>query len=241
MQNTFKQHNDSVHSNTSSTQLGVQLSRRRNNTSVRTKRSNKRRRNKRNARNASGIITELPDINNKPIQTRCIRYSGTTTSELQMDSQDLRCFCGATTSASTAYYPIAQSVLLKRVGITIMSDSSTTTGSVNFSWNGLNAPDVLHTLLVGPGFPNHRSFYPQEGTSAWLWWDATSTTTELFGISATDSSITIFLDIEFEYVIADGAITNVALTTTASVTGLVYRQLPIGNPIFVPIGLSTDT
>lgn len=213
-----------------------------NNTSKRTKRSNTRKKQRNNGNKGArpSIVYSLPDINNKPIQTRCVRYIGSTTSAT-FNSQDIRCFAGSVVSGSTGYYPILQGFKLIRVGLTLVCDSSTSAGFVTFSWDGANSPDVEHTMIIGPGFPNHRSFWPPLATTAWDWHDATDTTTNIFTLICDDGSIKIFLDLEFEYVIADGAITNVPLTTTAGLTGIVYRTLPITGLTFMPVGLNTDT
>lgn len=97
-------------------------------------------------------------------------------------------------------------------------------------------------MLVANSIPYHRSFEPIEGTSAWFWWDNSSTTTDLFSIrSALTTDCLIILDIELNYIIATGAITSVPLTTTSSLTGLVYRTLPITGINFIPVELDTDT
>jgi len=209
----------------------------------RTRRTNTRRKQKRNGRRheSNGPIS-LPEVNNKPKQTRCVRYSGSLNGTTLWHSSDILAFAGFTNSGATAYYPLLDSFRLNRVGITLLPDSASSAGTVSFVWNGFNAPEFRETMLVTNGVPFTRSFFPTEGSSAWLWWDNSSTSTDLFSVrSATGSEVIIIIDIEITYIINTGAITNVPLTTTSAVTGLVYRTLPISSPAFVPVDLDTDT
>ncbi len=211
----------------------------------RTKRSNKRRKKKRNNRRRGetlgGVL--LPDINNKPAQSRCIRYSGSVGSGTTalFNTQDIRSFVGFTNSGSTAYYPLTDAFKLLRVGLTLLPNDVSSAGTVTFVWNGFNAPDYRDTMLVANSIPYHRSFKPLDGTSASWWWDNSSSTTDLFSIrSALNTDCVIILDIELKYIIATGAITSVPLTTTSSLNGLVYRLLPITGLNFTPVELDVD-
>ncbi len=215
--------------------------------------NNKRNNNKRNVNNSkrsrrravnNTSSNSPPEINNRPIHNRCVRYSGvlTTSTPTTWNSQDIRCFVGATISGSTGYYPIADSVQLVRVGVTLLPNSTTSAGSVSFGWIGNNAPTNRETMMVANAIPIHRSFYPYEGTNASWWWTSTSTTTDLFSlVSALPDDIQIVLDVEIRYTFGSGSVTNVALTTTAGVSGLVYRLMPIGELIFTPVDLDFDS
>ncbi len=185
----------------------------------------------------------LPEIDNKPIQTRCFRYSGNLTSapNPSFDTQDIRCAVGFVTSASTTYYPVIDAFKLNRIGVTILPNSTTSAGTVTFSWVGINQPDIRETLLFTNAIPVHASFYPYEGSSASFWWDNTSTLTELFSLRSTETDISVILDIQLEYIINTGAITSVALSGASSFTGVGYRTLPIGNNSFTPVDLDVVT
>lgn len=238
------QNNDNI--NMTSIKMGVQhtLRNKSGTKSNKSKRSIKRKKDRRiRHKNApSSKMFLLNPINNKPKITRSIRYVGTLSAFSHFDSQDIRCFCGFTNSGATPYYPVAQSIRLNSVTLNIVSNSTTSAGTVEFSWDGLNAPDTLTTLIVGNGLSETMCFFPPEGSSAWFWWDATSTTTGLFGVSCDNSSgLKIYLDINFIYIMADGASTSVPLVTTSAITGYVYRELPISSLTFSPVGLTTDT
>ncbi len=206
--------------------------------------NNNVKRRRRNNRMPVNTTNGPPEINNRPIHNRCVRYSGSlaTSTPSTWNSQDIRCFVGACTSGSTAYYPIADSVQLVRVGVTLLPNSTTSAGSVSFGWIGNNAPTNRETLMVANAIPIHRSFYPYEGTNASWWWTSTSTTTDLFSlISTLPDDIQIVVDVEIRFTFASGNITNVALTTTSGVTGLVYRLMPIGELTFTPVDLDFDS
>jgi hypothetical protein len=157
-------------------------------------------------------------------------------------SSDILAFVGFTNSGATPYYPLLDSFRLKRVGIILLPDAIDSAGTVSFTWNGANAPEVRETMLVANAIPFQKSFFPPEATSAWQWWDNSSTASDLFSIRTTLSTdIRIYIDIEITYILNTGAITSVPLTTTSAVTGLVYRSLPIATLNFVPVDLDTDT
>jgi hypothetical protein len=180
----------------------------------------------------------LPSVNNKPIQTRCFRYQGTINETATFTSQDLRCIMGAVTSASTVFYPLIDGFQINRVGMTLMPNSTTTAGTVVFSWQGFNCPDIRETLLVANAIPFHKSFIPPEGTSPWFWWDNSSTTTNLFSIeSGLATGCVIFLDFDLKYILNSGAITSTALSVNSTFTGIGYRELPIGDLSFSPTDL----
>jgi hypothetical protein len=199
---------------------------------------NKRRKNRKGGDRLG--MTLLSDINNRPIQTRVFRYFGSLNSRVTFTSQDLSSIMGAVTSGATTFYPLIDGFQISRVGITLLPNNTTSAGTVSFSWSGLNAPDNRHTMLVANSIPYHQSFIPVEGTSAWFWWDNTSSTTNLFQVASTLSSdVLIYIDFDIKYVLNTGATTSVALTANATFTGIGYRQLPIGNLEFSPADLDT--
>jgi len=209
----------------------------------RTQRSNVRRKRIRQQRSAGSRVShgELPEINNKPIQTRCIRYYGTLNGTSIWKSSDILAFVGFTNSGATPYYPLLDSFKLIRVGVILLPDGASSAGTVSFTWNGANAPEIRETMLVTNAVPFQKSFYPMVATSAWEWWDNSSTASDLFSLRSTLSTdCQIYLDIEIQYILNTGAIASVPLTTTSSVTGLVYRSLPITGLNFNPVDLDTD-
>jgi len=210
----------------------------------RNKRSNKsRRRNNRrggSTRTGAQLITE---INNKPILTRCVRFSSNTgnVGTSLFYSQDLLTSVGGhVTSGATTFYPIADSIQLIRVGITLLPDTSSSSGTVTFTWNGLNAPEVRETMFYSNAIPMQRSFRPVEATTAWLWWNNTATNTPLFSIRNQEpTGVVVLVDLELKYIQATGAVTSVTLTQNCSFTGIGYRELPIGVLEFSPVDLDT--
>jgi len=194
------------------------------------------------SKNELGFI-DITEINNKPIQTRCIRYQLTGVISRSVpalfNSNDLRHIIGFVTSGAASYYPVIDSVKLLRVGLTVLSEDSITAGSFSFNWKGSNAPDITETMFFSPGVPARRNFYPPEDSSARWWYDNASTTTDLFQLYMSNNEIPLFfLDIEFEYNLQDGASVNSVFTTNATFTGYAYRILPLASEQFTPLGLN---
>jgi hypothetical protein len=188
---------------------------------------------------------DLPKIQQKPIQGRCLRYLGTSvTTQSTIAVADLRGMIGTTINATTTYVPLIDSVRLKRVGISAILSGTTGTGSVKFSWEGPNVPDIAETSFVGVSVPITRSYYPPDGTSTSWWYDNGATSVDLFSIqtaSGDSGDVNVYLDIEFEYIIQDGAQTALTLTTNPGFTGIAYARLPLTQTIWVPLSLNAVT
>jgi len=188
---------------------------------------------------------DLPHINQKPKQTRCLRYVATSaTTQIVVAVADLRGMIGAVTNASTLFIPLIDSFRLKRVGISAVLSGATGAGTVTFAWEGPNVPDIADTSYVGVAVPTTRSYYPPPDTSVGWWYDNGATSVNLFSIqtSAVDSGdTTVFLDIEFEYIIQDGASSTLTLSANASFTGIAYPRLPLTSSSLVPVQLNTVT
>jgi hypothetical protein len=125
------------------------------------------------------------------------------------------------------------------VSITLLPGDSTSGACMyTFSWRGDNAPDIKETFVVGNTNPNHMSFKPYEGTTAYWWHDNEGPNDNLFSMSSDNSTATVVMDIHFEYIINDGAVTSQALTNPAAFTGYAARNLPIGTLEFQAVDLS---
>jgi hypothetical protein len=203
----------------------------------RSKRSNKRRHDKR-----VGAVY-LPQINQRPIQKRCFRYANDGASvpdHLTFQTRDLRNMLGFVTSGATTFYPFIDSFKLCRIGATILpSDATGGAAFFTFSWRGDNAPQIEETILIGNTTPDHVSFYPPEGSTAWFWHDDQSANENLFDVSTSNPTHNyIILDIELEYIINDGALTSQTLNNAAAFTGIAARHIPIATENFHAVNLS---
>ncbi len=217
------------------------------------KRNNRGTKRVRNAhksnRRGRGITTlgsvDLPHINQKPIQTRCIRYVGTTvTTRSTLAVADIRSAIGVVINATTNYVPIIDSFRIRRVGISALLSGTTGSGAVTFAWEGPNVPDISDTSFVGNAIPITRSYYPPPNTSCSWWYDNGATSVDLFSIIASpvdSGDVTIFLDIDLEYIIQDGTQTALALTANPGFTGVAYLRLPATQTTWVPLGLNAVT
>ena len=188
---------------------------------------------------------DIPHINNKPKQTRCLRYSaiGLSATPAVVNSDDLRYIMLAGTSATTNGIVLIDSIRLRRVGISAVLDGTGGSATINFAWQGPNVPDILDTSFVGVGVPTNKSYYPPEGTSCEWWYDSSSTNTNMFALSLSSlnsGDAIVFLDLEFEYILHGG--TSTTITTSAfPATGIAYLTLSQSGDIFVPLGLTTVT
>jgi len=215
-----------------------------NKRNTRTVKRAKRRQRRNNSKNKGGSIGNvyIPEINQKPIQTRCFRYelSNHSDTTIFFTSDDIiACLCFVT-NTSTAFYPLIDSFKLRRVGITILPDDNVGHSIFGIRWQGQNAPDVLDTIITGNAIPNHKSFFPSEGSTAWFWHDQPSSNVNLFAFTIENHGSTIIMDLELEYILGDGTILGGTLSTAATFTGIASHYLPLsGADQFVPVLLSS--
>lgn len=189
---------------------------------------------------------DLPHINQKPIQTRCIRYAanGTLVSGTPevFAVADLRAILGAVTNASTVYTPLIDSFRVRRIGYSAILSGTAGSANITFAWEGPNVPDISDTSFVGVSIPITRSYYPPPNSSSEWWYDNGATSVNLFSILYSDENatqVTLYLDIDFEYILQDGVQTTLTLSANATYTGLAVIALPLGSSTFTPVGLST--
>lgn len=206
------------------------------------KRNNNNRNNSNNNRrnNTNSTNNTLSSINNQPIQTRCIRYSGNPSSATVFDVKDLTSVLLAVTNTSTAAIPLFETVRLRRVKVTCLSDDGSNSGFLSFMWNGEREPNSKSTILYSPGYPTSQNFYPPEGSLAGFWvsQETTETDTSLFTIDTSDNTVMIVLDFEISYVIVNGASEAFTLSAAATFSGIAALAIPVGSEIFLPMDLS---
>lgn len=198
---------------------------------VRTTRNNKRNKRKlrRKHNRKQGLVT-IPEINQKPIQTRCLRYeyANNGPNTFLFTSDDIFSLIGFATNASTTFYPIIDSFRIRRIGVSLIPlDSTAGFSAFGLRWQGDNAPDVLESVLVGNAMPTVRSFFPPEGSTSWFWHDRPSTATDLWEFNIDNDGVTVIMDLELEYIIADGSITAITLANAPAFTGIGYHAIPI--------------
>lgn len=187
---------------------------------------------------------DLPHINQKPIQTRCMRYQsdGMTPNTVYVFSvNDMRALLLATTTGSSTAIPLIDSFKVRRVGYSAVLSGATGSAAVTFAWEGPNVPDISDTSYVGVGVPTTRSYYPPEITSTGWWYDNGAPSVELFSLTQTGLNAgvaSIYLDLDFEYILQNGQVTTVNLATASGLTGIQYPGLPLTTLAFVPTNLS---
>jgi hypothetical protein len=187
------------------------------------KRANRKQNNIRNTNNSTFKITT---INNTPIQQRCLRYSGTITSSTAVTSDGLLGLLVGTTNSSTATSNIFQSFRLIRVGITCLPSSATNSGTIAYSWvtdTDERLPATKETMYFSQGVPCKKNFYPPENSLAGNWLDDSNA--QLFTIDPSDSVVRLIVDIQFDYVLAEGSSPGSALASAATFTGIGARYL----------------
>ncbi len=201
-----------------------------------------RRRNKQHRRfMGADMNLSISPIKNKPRMTRCIRYLfDDTSSAAILYSDDLLKWCGFVTNASTSFYQLSQSVRLLRVGVTLLSNSSTGASTFAFQWLGTNSPTEQSIMYASQGVPARHSFYPPDDSLSQFWWDESSTNTPLCSIDAqyVTSEPVVYIDLEIEYVHASGAMSAVTISA-ASFTGIAYHKM--FQDTCSPVGLDAVT
>jgi len=178
-----------------------------------------------NFRNNDGQFRITP-INNTPIQQRCLRYTGTITSSTAVTSDGLLGILVGVTNSSTAAFQLFQSFKLSRVGITCLPSSDSNSGTVAFSWvtdTDERLPATKEVIYYSQGVPSKMNFYPPENSLASYWLDDSNA--QLFSIDPSNSTVRLIVDVQFDYVLAEGAATTVTLGIASTFTGIGARYL----------------
>lgn len=205
-------------------------------------RTNRRRR----TRLATTGNTELSQINNTPIQTRVFRYYSATIGNATASAftvADLLAMLVTCINADSTAVPLIQAFRLRRVGVSAVLSGSTGSSGVTFGWRGPNVPTITETIFAGVGTPNSRSYYPpSHAISVGQWYDRAATSVTLFQLetySLDSGESHIYLDIDLEYILADGATTPLTLSANATYSGVAVLSLPLGSNTWIPLGLNT--
>jgi len=198
---------------------------------------------KRAKKNVSDLRLQLSNIENKPIQSRSIRYRGIFSSSnvITLDSDDMVSMLGFVNNTSTAFYPLMDAIKINSITISAYCINGNLE-DFTFTWLSPNAPEERHTLVCQQALLAHQTYVPPEDSSA-SWWQAYGNTPiQLIRVRPSSTNVEVIMDINFRYTIADGSITSNPLSVAASVTGLVARSLPNGSGFqFVPVDLVTAT
>ncbi len=192
----------------------------------------------------TGSISELSPINNCPIQVRAMRYMGTITTTTDFRVADMTTILLAVTSGSTSAIKIIEAFKLKSVAITCLPSSDTNSGTFAFTWVGEREPHTTQTMFYSQGQPSKWTFYPPEFSFAsfWITQDTSETTSSLFLLDPDNSVVKIVLDLNFEYVLCDGASSTITLSAAATFTGIAARVMPgAATDELVPVGIVSVT
>lgn len=202
-------------------------------------RKNKRSRRKR-GKNPLFVLTQ---IENKPVQTRAIRYIGSAVNDSLFIVKDILEILAFVIPAGTTAYRLFESVRIRSISITLLGEADATgVGFLSFSWLGNNAPHEEDEMIYAVGESSRHTYYPPSNSLASFWFsDDSDTTEEIFQISLSATTGTVILDISFEYVLKDGALTTFTISSAAGITGIVAPTLPLSTDTFVPCGLVTVT
>jgi hypothetical protein len=169
---------------------------------------------------------------------------GTITSECDWRIGSFTQILLAVVSGSTTAIQIFEAVRLKRVGITCLPSSDTNSGTFGFQWIGDREPHTTHTMIYSQGVPAKWNFYPPEGSFAsfWITQDTAGIDTiSVFTLDPDNSTVKVVLDLEFEYVIADGGCQTVTISSAATFSGIAALTQPLNTDEFVPVDLQTVT
>jgi hypothetical protein len=154
---------------------------------------------------------------------------------------DFRAMMLVVINATTTAVPLIDSFRVRRIGYSALLDGASGSANVTFAWEGPNVPDISDTSFVGVGVPITRSYYPPPQSSAGWWYDNGATSVNLFSISqltsGTSGEANVYLDLDFEYIIQNGAQTTVSLSINATFTGIAYARLPRTTSVFEPVSL----
>lgn len=183
------------------------------------------------------------DIKQLPIQTRVIRYiTGSQQVDQGITPRMLLRQLVSVTSAQTAAVAIIGSVKLKRVSMYFVpstNDFDTSANVVSLNWTGiLNSPETLITDRGTATVPACIKVVPPPNSQAGFWFDPNSTgfTSDLFVINCPANTV---IDIEFDYVIVDGAAHTGTLTAAASLTGVIIATMVNATDLVPDGGVAT--
>jgi len=150
----------------------------------------------------------------------------------------------AVTSGSTTAIPLFTAVRIVRVGITCLPALDTNAGTFTFYWSGEREPHTAETMIYCNGEAMRRNFYPPEGSLAgfWLTQNTTETESSVFNLDPDNTTVKIVVDLEFEYVIADGTQSTRTLSVASAFSGIAAAKMPAAaSDELTPVGLNVVT
>jgi len=172
----------------------------------------------------------VKDINLRPKQSRFIRYQFTgtffsVTRQFMLDS--------VLAVNATAAHRIFESVRLIHVRAYVMANQTLDDAQFSLTWDGDRGPDVQFNTEATIGIPGEIYSEPPEDTLAGFWsTDGTDESENLFTITCTSGG-TYYIDLYFEYVLADGPATT-GTANSSKTAGIYYLR----DGSFIPVTLN---
>jgi hypothetical protein len=195
---------------------------------------------KRRGKGFNGSLSELPPISNAPIQMRSMRYAGTISTSTDFRVADFTTILLSVVNGSTTAVKLFQAVLIKSVSVTCLPNSDANSGTFAFTWYGEREPDNVLTMFYSQGQPSRWTFTPPPESLAGFWITQNTTTTEssVFTLDPDNSTVKIILDLNFAYVLADGASGTLTISAPAY-TGIAARYMPgSATDELIPVGIT---
>jgi hypothetical protein len=227
----------------------VQTQGRRNSNKLNNKRRKRTGRKKRSKKQEGGnlIVRNNPRfpsaIKQMPIHNRVIRYIiGSTLTDQGITPRDLLRQLSSVVNGSTAVTAIIGSIKLRRVSLYfVTTDGTFGTGSapLAFQWQGaMNAPEEIITDRGTATQPACIKVVPPLESLAGFFFDPNSNdfTDNIFIFSAAAGTV---IDIEFDFIMPDGAGHTGTLASAATLTGVIIPNLAGNSNIDVDGGVST--
>jgi len=167
-----------------------------------------------------------PELMQKPIQQRTLRYIATQVlTETAYGPAQLINAILSVTAASVSAYPVFESVRLKRISMYYTPSSSfdPSTDPFSFRWVDQNLPDILITRPGTLNQPSCIKVVPPENSLCAMWYNlANPSVTGVIPFCLFTCNSTTIIDIEFDFIIGEGAQTAVTLTGVPGFAGIAY-------------------
>lgn len=204
----------------------------------------RRRRNRNRSRNTIGTrgLTRLTEINNQPIQTRSIRYEGTSITDFDFQSVYGYRLISMGLTSTTTRYGLIEAYRLQSVSITLLPTSATNSGTFSFQWEGQRSLHTEDTLIYTPAVPSRWTFRPPEESLASYWVNAqddNSLIGDLFHFQVDNTTVTVIMDLHFEYMLfADGTSDTWTAIAIAPSNGVFLYNIPFNGGYWNPVGVT---
>jgi len=171
-----------------------------------------------------------PQVMPNPVNKRRVRYGCTTTGTYNITSRGCALSLGGICSGASTAYSIATAFRIKRIQIWGVAAQSGTTSLVTITWFGDQSLQFMSNREVmdnstSTAYVPYIDCRPPARSSAAQWHAANAgsfTSDNLFSITCNQGGV---IDIEYEYVQADG---NASPTAATSISGGVAGALRYG-------------